>query len=584
MKKNGTYRILSVLLAAVLVLGLVLIPGAGLTAEAKKKSKKKTSSKTTTTATTTAKTPTYQVSIPAALISGDQVTLTVTASTAPATDDGIYHIFAQDCYESGAAGTEVAQLPAAAGTQTTNVALGLNSASSMLYKKFVVLGSVGGKMTQLSNCEYISNPEAAASASPARLDTNGKKGLLLDSGLINRMDILSDVGVDQVTYNLNLGDLLSDSSRGWYTYNYNGKTYQFAKAVVDQFGIWIVPPLNKKGISVTIILLNNLKSNTTLIHPQAMDGTVANYYAFNTANAAGAETIEAIGAFLGEKFNGKNGWGQVDNWIIGNEVNARQEWGYINAAVGEDYAVKAYADAVRLFYNGIKSKDATANVYVGVDHEWSRSDGYPDPSIHYGAQSFLTKLNSYVASEGNFNWGVATHPYNAPLYSSWTINPGIVKPNLAKYVTDDQSSVYITMYNIDVLTDFLCQKAYLQSDGQVRSVLCSELGYTSLPSHGYASDESIQAAALAYGYWQAMNNQYIDGFFNREVDHATEINEISEGQPDNLATGILNMDATPKQAYTVYKNIDDPNQQAAILQQAAASFGVADLTPYIHVR
>ena len=92
------------------------------------------------------------------------------------------------------------------------------------------------------------------------------------------------------------------------------------------------------------------------------------------------------------------------------------------------------------------------------------------------------------------------------------------------------------MANIDVLTDFLCQKKNLQTDGQVRSVLCSEVGYTSLPSHSYASDDNVQSAALAFGMLQAMNNQYIDGFFNREVDDPAEIVQISDGHGRSLHT------------------------------------------------
>lgn len=579
MKRNGKHRVLSVLLAALLVLGMVSIPGSSLTTEAK------TKKKTTTTETSSTS---YSVAVPAALITGNNVTITVSADAAPATDDGVYHIYAQDCYESGAAGTEVAQLPAVAGTQTVDIALNLDTANSMLYKKFVVCSPVSGVMTQLSNAEYITNPEAASTAVAAnRYDGGGKKGMLIDGALATETSYPQDLGIDQITYNMNLGTLLTDSSQGWYTYEYNGKTYQFAKAVVDQFALWIVPTYNKLGISVTLILLNNLPASgyTQLIHPQSQDGTVANYYAFNTADASGAELIEAIGSFLGSKFNGTSDWGTIDNFIIGNEVNARAEWSYINEAVGEDYAAQAYLNAVRLFYNGIKSHNANANVYVGIDHEWSRSDGIPE-SLHYGAASFLTTMNTEAKAEGNFNYGIAVHPYNAPLYNSWTLNPGIVKADLAQYITDDQSTVYITMANIDVLTDFLCQSDYLQTDGQVRSVLCSELGYTSMTRGAYVQDESTQAAAVTFATWQAMNNQYIDGIFMREVDHADEINGLAadDGLPQCLATGLLDVNHQPKAAYNAYKYIDDPNQQAAYLAQAAAAFGVEDLSAYIHAR
>ena len=578
MSKHRTRRILTTAIAvllAVTTLGFLALP-----AQAKTK-KKTTAKKTTTTSkkkstTTTSTTASYKLTIPAALITRSNVTVTVTGPV-QATDDGLYHLYAQQPYESGVQGTEVANA-AAAGTQTFAFALNSNSADSMLFRKFVVVGAVGGKLTQLSNAQYITNPEAIAAKAAPRYDGGGKKGVLLSAHLIDRTDYLTDLGVDQITYNLPIGNLMTDPSLGFESYTYNGKTYLFSKAILGQYDI-IVPKMNRAGISVTLILLNNLTSDTNLIHPQALDGTGANYYAFNTANAAGTDELEAIASFLGKRYSGEHG--TVDNWIVGNEVNARAEWNYINAAVGKDYAAKAYTDAVRIFYNGILSQNANARVYVGVDHEWSRSDGIP-AELHYGGKSFLQSVQAAASAEGNFNYGVATHPYNVPLYNAQTWAPAI-----RNSVTDDQNSVYVTMANIDVLTDFLCEKTNLQTDGQVRSVLCSEVGYTSLPSHSYVSDDNIQSAALALGMLQAMNNQYIDGFFNREVDDPAEIVQVSDGQPDNLAMGVLSTPDwktfTPKKSYNTYKYIDDPAQQAAILQDASAAIG-QDITTLIHAR
>ncbi len=178
----------------------------------------------------------------------------------------------------------------------------------------------------------------------------------------------------------------------------------------------------------------------------------------------------------------------------------------------------------------------------------------------------MQSVNSYVTAEGNFNYGIATHPYNVPLYNTQTWNPSIKNS-----VTQSPDTMYITMANIGVLTDFFCQKENLQTDGQVRSILCSEVGYTSIPFGGYVSDENQQAAALAFGYLQAANNQHIDGFFNREVDAPEEI--ASSG----LAMGVLTtgdyVHFTPKMAYNTYKFIDDPGQQAAYVNAASAAIG-----------
>ena len=62
----------------------------------------------------------------------------------------------------------------------------------------------------------------------------------------------------------------------------------------------------------------------------------------------------------------------------------------------------------------------------------------------------------------------------------------------------------VTMANIHVVTDYLQQESFLKEDGEVRSVILSELGYTS------SKGEEVQAAAIAYAYKTAAANQHID--------------------------------------------------------------------------
>ena len=137
------------------------------------------------------------------------------------------------------------------------------------------------------------------------------------------------------------------------------------------------------------------------------------------------------------------------------------------------------------------------------------------------------------------------------------------------------------MANISVLTDFIQQKAFLQTDGQVRSVLCSELGYTSYPFGGYVSDYNIQYAAYVFGYLQAQNNQYIDGFFARECDSPQEV--AIDGMASGLLTTTDYKTFTKKPAYTAYANIDNPNQRQAVINNASAIVGT-DITSLIESR
>lgn len=231
----------------------------------------------------------------------------------------------------------------------------------------------------------------------------------------------------------------------------------------------------------------------------------------------------------------------------------------MTAGAGIDTYANEYAKAVRIFYNGIKSENANAGVFASVDQEYAVADG----PAHYGAKPFLDRFNADIRAEGNIGWDIAIHPYNFPLY-----DPNAGAQTLKPQVTHAQSTRYITMQNIDVFTDYMCTPVMLAPNGQVRSIVCSEVGYTSLQG------EQIQAASTVLAYMQAMSNQHIDGFIlNRQKDEAVE---IAQG----LAFGVCQMNGTHKISYDWYKNAANPNVQA----QAAAVFGASSLAQLITVR
>lgn len=157
------------------------------------------------------------VTIHSVVIQGGSVV--VTTSGTAATDDGLYHLYAQDPVMAGVQGTEVAKAPAGA-TSVFTFPLGNNTAASMLYKKFTVVGVSSGALKDLSNDMYILNPEAAATHTQARHDV-GKKGLLPAAETIRDTRTLKAMGVHQISYNLPVGDMISG---GGVNYTYMERT------------------------------------------------------------------------------------------------------------------------------------------------------------------------------------------------------------------------------------------------------------------------------------------------------------------------------------------------------------------------
>lgn len=476
------------------------------------------------------------VAASSAVIQGSNVVVTVSAPSVPSTDDGLYHLVATDVNGQAAAGTEVAY--AAAGKSAQFVfPLNYNTSSSNLYKKFAVTVNQGGVRNVVSNEIYIQNPEALARHTAARRD-NGKKGLLPESTLLHS-GTLAASGIKQITYNMNVGDVLSGTGMN---YTYNGKTYSFSSAAIGQLDD-LVPLMNNQGIQVSIILLNNWTGAGAYVHPYSRDNTAQNYYMFNTVDQASVEKLEALASLLGERFSG-NGHGTVDNWIVGNEVNARSPWNYMSASMDEAYFTSEYAKSFRIFYNGIRSQNANARIFTCVDQEYAQADS----ALHYAGQTWLVLFSQTISATGNIDWNVAVHPYDFPLYDP---NVWAQTTNYPTKVNHTQSSAYVTMANIDVFTDFMCTPAMRSPSGAVRHIICSEQGYNS------TAGEQIQAAAVVYAYLQAVNNRYIDGFvLSREQDHAVEVAQ-------SLAFGIRNVNTTPKLALQWYKTAESTETQAA---------------------
>lgn len=488
----------------------------------------------------------------------------VTASGNVASDDGMVYLFAEPVYSNGITTSPVTSVPVS-GSVTFSCPLNARQADSKLCSKFVVAAKQGGVYVPVSNFSYITNPEAIASCTIARTNVGLKKGLLVDSAKLTSPEI-SDLGVKQAIYNIPLSNIIGPTTNPVYptvNYSYNGKTYQFNGLVVAEYDN-IFSTLTNKGCAVTAVLLGNSNGRAPqIIHPLARNGVSSHYYMLNAADAAGAEQLAATVSFLANRYSNK-GIGKVDNWIVGNEITAKREWNYVNISDINAY-VEEYAKAFRVIYNSIKSENANAKIYISIDQQWNRNRKDPN---NFDGRDILDTLNANISGQGNIHWDVACHPYPVPLTHGayWT--------GSARYksmVQHSPDSPFLTMENIEVLTDYLCQPAFLALDGQVRSVICSEVGYA------LNQTQEIQAAAFTHAYMTAMNNQHIDAFILSRQTTSPE--EIVLG----LDYGLTNMDGSHKLIYDYYKNIDGPNS-AEYQANAMAVMGITDWSQVMQAR
>lgn len=499
---------------------------------------------------------------------GKTATVVANAPTLPASDDNVFYLFEAPTYAGGLTGNYIASVPINT-TVTFQFDLLKGQATSRLFSKFTIAVKQGGQWVPISNTCYLTNPEAIATKTTARTVTGSKKGLHIDPTKLASNE-LTDLGVKHATYNIPLSYIIGPTTNASYptiNYTYNGKTYQFNGLTIAEYD-FVFSNLAKRGISASAILLNQYTgASTHLVHPLARDGFVCSYYAFNTAEPAGVEHIAAIGSFLAQRYNGSNPKiGKVDNWIIGNEVTARTQWNYIQNMSLEAY-VEEYAKAVRLFYTAIKSENATANIYVSIDQQWDRNRGGTD---NYDGKDLLNAFNANISSKGNIDWGVACHPHPVPLTWApfWALPANYARMGL---ISHGETTKFLTMENIEVLTDFMCKPEMISSTGQVRSIIASEVGYTSTQGQEY------QAAAFTYGYLQAAHNQHIDAFIvTNQTDSPIE---MAQG----LSYGLSATDGSHKLIYDFYKNIDTPNA-GAYTESARNIIGLSDWGQVLHAR
>ena len=280
----------------------------------------------------------------------------------------------------------------------------------------------------------------------------------------------------------------------------------------------------------------------------------------NATDEDGVEYMAAIGSFLANRYSGGS-HGKVTSWVIGNEINARKEWNYIEYMDTASY-VEEYAKAFRVFYNAIVSVNGNARVYISLDQQWGKSL-YSNGG--YSSKEILDEFNRNIKSGGNIDWGVAYHPYNYPLTSAkaWSTSG-----KAASYVLDSETSPVITIKNIHVLTDYLQQENLLTDSGEVRHVTLSEMGYTS------STGQDLQAASFVYAYKIIEANRYIDNMlFSRETDAASE---VAQG----LALGINTQGGGRKSIYNAFKYVDT-DQSAKYTDFALRVIGISSWSEVI---
>lgn len=377
----------------------------------------------------------------------------------------------------------------------------------------------------ISPKSYVSNPEKLSTNTAAYFVPGTKKGIQATD--INE---LTDTKSKTVFFNLYISDLMRKDS-GVETYKYNGKTYHFN----GLYGyVYLVQQCNAKGIQVTAQISIDRNASTQRFITGNSPYAETAYYGWNTDNSTTRQTMEAMFAYLGEKFGKNNCY--ISNWILGNEVNSASGYYYVGNVSFSKF-ISMYSEAFRCLYNAVKSSRGSSKVFICLDNCWNQKNAF---TICYSARSTLESFAAKISDmQKDVNWNLAYHAYNQPLSDSqfWS------GANASMFTSDANTTTFITMRNIQTLTDYVKNRF-----GSNTRIILSEQGFSS--TYG---GQANQAAAIALAYYKAACNPMIDAFIIRS--YKDEAHEVAQG----VAMGLKDANGKKKTAYNVFKNMDSSN-------------------------
>lgn len=393
----------------------------------------------------------------------------------------------------------------------------------------------GGTDKLVSAARYADVIPCASAAREVKI--RDKKGLGGYFGNDVQTQDLTDLGISHVTINVTPNNFFFKNDPGnSISHEYCGKTYYVRKSSIESYDK-LFTTCQEKGIVVSAIILIQRTAadyavRADVVHPDCDGG---NYAMPNFTTVAGVQTYGAMLDFLASRYSPADGThGSIHNWIMHNEVDAANEWTNMGSKATENMMVHEYVKSMRLCHNIARQYYPYAHVMASLAHTWTKSDN----ATGFTSKSILEKIVKYSSMEGDFEWGLAAHPYPQSL-----LEPRIwSKDTRATY---SMNSDFVTFKNLEVLDKWILAPANMYNGNVKRLLLLSENG-TNAKSYDDA-DLTDQAAGAAWAMKKVYRLQGIDGIdWHNWYDHP---DEVSQG----LRIGLRNSALAAKPVWTVYQ-------------------------------
>lgn len=418
-----------------------------------------------------------------------------------------------------------------------------------LLSKWVLAEKINGNFHLISHARY---PDAIRALYDLPYEKpQGRKGL--GGFSVNRgyTDDLDNLGITSATVNIWFGRFMySAPGPDRIEYSYNGKSYYFGKKEVETFDSTFRTTARKGIITAAILLIDKAEAcpdpviGRLLQHP---DMDPAGIFSMpNMTNPASVDCYAAALDFLASRYSrADKKYGRINHWIMHNEVDAGWAWTNMGEKTAHVF-MDAYVKSMRMCYDIARKYNPHSEVFISLTHYWAWTS---DPHF-YPSKDLMEILLQYTKAEGDFQWGMAQHPYPRSLFEP--------KTWLDQQVSFDFNTPLITFKNLEVLNAWIQLPEVLYKGTVKRTLWLSENGTNSLTY----SDQDLkeQAAGFAYTWKKLKHLEGIDAFqWHNWID--------SRGE-GGLRIGLRRFPddpedpGAPKPVWYVYQAADRPSEDS----------------------
>ncbi|HHU25910.1 MAG TPA: hypothetical protein GXZ56_04735 [Bacteroidales bacterium] len=367
-----------------------------------------------------------------------------------------------------------------------------------LLSKWVIVKDSPSKNEIASHARYADVITPQRSMQPGIMKSKKGLGGFFMNQFQSDLDIL---GIHSITINIPFTAFMYASpGANRIAHQYGNKTYYFARDGYLNGLDQALKAAAQRDIVVAAIILVQKASECAdpeigrlLQHP---DFTSEGIYTM--PNLTTDESVHCYAAaldFLASRYNTpENTHGRIHKWIMHNEVDAGLSWTNMGRKPMMVY-LDTYIKSMRMCHNISRAYDEHSEVMGSYTHSWTA------PVELYASKELLENLVSFSRVEGDFQWGVAYHPYPQDLNEP--------KTWLDTKATFSTGSQLVTFKNLEVIDHWIKQPANQYLGATKRTLWLSENG-TNSRTYG-EQDLKEQAAGFAYAWKKLSKLDGIDG-------------------------------------------------------------------------